>query len=394
MEKNTEKKLKVVTYIPHGDVPDIRGYAPAIVAQYLQSQLENIHHYFITNNESGKSASEQTEHGQVFRISESRVYRRIFRKITRIDPYPLHVRMARLVQKNPVDIIHVHQIEFPLKSVLKRLDSCTPKVVVHVHSIRAFRDSWGIADIYLAVSDYTKNIMIKDKGYPADKVEVLHNGVDTSQFTPAKNHQHRAGIRSKLHIRSDALVLGYVGRKQQAKGYYEYLKCVERFATENGSIIGLCAGPQPESSKSDPLHSVYTALEKKLVEEGKLISLPSLKHDQLCDIYRAINILIFATRQEQHPVVALESMASGCITIASAVGGIPETISHGKDGFLIQNPLDLEEIYTLVSDCLNDSSMLSKMATNARKRIEDHFSWHSRGVKLKSIYDNLLINQA
>ena len=100
----------------------------------------------------------------------------------------------------------------------------------------------------------------------------------------------------------------------------------------------------------------------------------------------------YAARNALHEpqgMTMLESMASGCITVSSRVGGIPESISHGESGFLLENPHDADEVLHLVEHVLDNIRNLDALRAAARKQIIENFSWDKLAMRMESIYFDL-----
>jgi len=78
--------MRAAIYVPHGAVPDKRGFAPAIVAWNHARRLKAASPLIISAREHYLSAHEIVDGIPVYRIGEGRLYRRVFRKMTRLDP--------------------------------------------------------------------------------------------------------------------------------------------------------------------------------------------------------------------------------------------------------------------------------------------------------------------
>jgi glycosyltransferase involved in cell wall biosynthesis len=167
--------VKAAIYVPHGAIPDKRGFAPAIVAWNHARRLKKVAPVIISAREDFPGAHEIVDGIPVYRIGEGRLYRRVFRKLTRLDPYPLHRRAAKILRQEPVALVHAH-----------------------VTAAR-FDERCGVADRYLAASRYVRDRLVVEKNFPPARIEVLPNGVDTALFAPARAQD--AGCRSLL-IRS------------------------------------------------------------------------------------------------------------------------------------------------------------------------------------------------
>jgi glycosyltransferase involved in cell wall biosynthesis len=91
-------------------------------------------------------------------------------------------------------------------------------------------------------------------------------------------------------------------------------------------------------------------------------------------------------------VVLLEAMASGCPVIGTNVGGIPDIITDGENGFLVpeQRPdLIAEKIVRIFTD----TELQEKFRRNGMKRIHDSFSWDIISKDFSIVYDQVFVHQ-
>lgn len=378
--------MRVIHYVPHGAIPDRRGFAPAVVAQNLAKNLRLSKPYLVSAMEDYVNTYDSTIYGDTYRIKEGAIYNRIFKKITRLDPYPLHARAATICDRLGANIFHAHQTEFEVSGFLKK-SSKKPFVALHVHAMRNFEPKRGIADIYFAVSEYTKKRMLEERHYPAEKVEVLYNGFDEELFY-MPSLEEKNSLKAILGIPANSIVVGYVGRKQQVKGFYNFLRCVKHLRQSGHEIFALCVGPTPWDVVRDENYEEEQKLLKELRAKEWFFDMEPLSHDRLSSVYKAIDVLLFATYfgGEQHPVVAVESLASGCITVSSNMFSLPETIEHGKTGFLLENPRDIDEITVVVEKIVIDFDGFRQIAIDASVDARLRFGWKKIAKKLEKIY--------
>ncbi len=380
--------MKVCEYVPHGAVPDVRGFAPAIVAQNFAKFLKE-DTYIISAAESYVKQSENSEYGDVYRIKQSELYKKLFTKITRLDPYPLYARAAKIVNKHPVDIFHAHQLEFEVDFFRKKLD-IKPKIVLHVHAVRSFIEKNGIADKYVACSEYTKRRLIEEKGYPKELVDVVYNGANVDIFSPP-SVEEKANLRQKLNIPKDAIVVSYIGRKQEAKGYGRFLNAAKELVKTRDDLFFICVGPTPADAVKDINHKELVELESKMALSGRLISSGPLGHAALSNIYKATDIVYFPTSfgGEQHPVVGVEAIASGCVLVATKFAGIVETIEDNKTGFLIEYPPREDEGLARLQYAIEHIESLSDMRKKARDFAVNTFSWDVVAAELDNVFRSI-----
>jgi glycosyltransferase involved in cell wall biosynthesis len=380
--------MRVTTIVPHGDIPDRRGFAPAIVAQELATRYQVLDSSFIALQEQPGPLLEWWRESQIRRYREGRLYQRLFRKWTRLDPWPLERRLVPLVEALRPNLVHVHQLEFPVSRFRSFLKRQLP-VVLHAHAQRSFDPARGIADAYVAVSQYTREQMVARGGYPPERVEVVHNGVDTLLFHPPDESQRRA-LRKLMGIPEGALVLGYVGRRQAAKGYHRYLVLLHRLTTRNKDVHGVVVGPEPKDAKRDSTWSASRRLHDEMAADGRLLSLPALTHDKLRHLYQVMDLVVSMTSGEQFPVMVLEAMASGCCIVTTPVGGTPEAVSDGENGRLLPVDCSDEELIHAVLGLIDDPEQRLVLTRNARSTIEQQFSWQVLSRKMERLLFKLV----
>lgn len=379
--------MKVAIYVPHGALPDKRGFAPAIVAWNHARRLKSVTPLVISAREDYPDALEIVEGIPVYRIGESRLYRRLFRKATRLDPYPLHRRAAKIAGRETPDLFHAHQLEFPVADFVRSLGRRLP-MVVHAHAVRAFDPALGLAEKYIAVSEYTRGLLI-ERGYPADRIEVIYNGVDTGIFVPPRDDEKRR-LRRELDIAPDARVVCFIGRKQTSKGFHAFLKVTDQLLRRHEDVFAVCAGPA--LYERDAERGAIKQLLAELGANPRFRDFPALQHDKLSSLYKLSDIVLLPTQHggEQHPLVVVEAMASGCLTIATGMAGINETIRHGVTGLLIKNASDLEELVEMTDSSVRNLAAMEAMRKAARDFAVSTFDWNIITRKLERLYLDLL----
>lgn len=386
--------MNVVTYLPHGAIPDVRGFAPAIVAWNLTRHLRFSQSHIICNREDYIRREEiYPGIGRVHRLKEGWIYTRLFKKISRLDPYPLHRRAAKLARSLAPDIVHAHQLEFPIKVFFKALGRHLP-VIVHAHvTHRAFDATRGIADKYIAASDYVRERLISQGGYPSERIEVIHNGVDTTLFCPP-TLEERGLLRQILGIPNEGRVVLFAGRKQEVKGFHIFLRVAEKLLARHPDVFIVAAGGEPRECAAESTYTARNILRARLAAGGRYFDLPPMPQSQLANLFKMSDIALLPSLQEPQGMTMLESMASACITVSSRVGGIPESISHGESGFLLENPHDADAALHLVGQVLDNLKNLDALRAAARKKITGNFSWDKLAMRMENIYFDLAAGHA
>ena len=372
----------ICQYVPHGAIPDKRGFAPAIVAQNISKYFTNLKPFFISNQEEYTTNYDNLDIGEVYRLKEGKIYTRFFKKITRLDPYPLHIRAAKIINKLECDFFCAHQLELPIDEFKKRINKKL-KFLVYVHaSGRKFKKERGLPEKYIAVSKFTKKFLIDKFGYPEELMEVVYNGVDTKLFDSSSNEIFR--IKNNLNVND--IVISYVGRKQESKGYLKALKIFKVLLEKYKHITIFSVGPTPPNVKNDPHLNEMKKLKEELLNYENFIDLPALPHKKLKEVYTITDILLFPSiHDEQHPLVVLEAMSSKTIVIASKISSMPEVISNNENGFLIENFKDDKNFLNQTIECIDNLNSYSYIKEKARETIISKFDWKISAQKLEEI---------
>jgi len=385
-------KLKVCQYVPHGAIPDKRGFAPAIVAQNYTKFInkEKIDMYFIANREDDPLSHECTNVGEVFRIQESKLYRRLFRKMTKLDPYPLHARAAKIVNRHPVDIMHVHQLEFPINNFRKRLIHKSEDIKIAIEApvtVNRFKDYLGVADRYIAVSQYVRNILIEN-GYPEERIVTITNGVNTDIFKPLSSTAH---LKRKYQIEEGDMVISFIGRKQEGKRFDIFLRLADYLLKKYSNVIVLAVGPEPENAKTEKTYDEREQIRNGLLKKKKYKELPPLPHSELAEIYQLTDVSVLMSLDEAQGMAMVESIASGCVTISSAVGGILESITDGYNGFLLPVDAPLEAVIEKVEEIMQtiDSDKMNSIRRKAREVAVNKYDVHVVARELEKLYQEM-----
>lgn len=379
---------KVLTYLPHGEIPDSRGFAPALVAQHFakeQHAFQNLH--VCAAEQLPIGPDQHPEWGDIYRIREGKLYRRFFRKLTKLDPYPLYKRLAKVANQYQPDIIHIHQLEFPV-AAFRRLLKKQAKIVVHGHTIRGYEPAFGMADLYLAASQHIADGLVTG-GYPADKMTVLPNGIDTARFVPLAGPAKRL-LRAELGIPVDVPVLLFFGRKQAVKGFDLFLKTVDDLSARKPNIVAIAIGPTPPNTKDDAGYLDNRALRAELVGHNVLRDFGPMPHAEIAKYLQAADIAILPSRDEPQGMAMIEAMAAGLIVVSGNVGGIRESIITGVDGFLVETLEPENKVLPVVSNILEQLELYRGVGSNAHESAVARFDWRTLGARLAQIYSGLV----
>jgi glycosyltransferase involved in cell wall biosynthesis len=233
----------------------------------------------------------------------------------------------------------------------------------------------------IAVSDFTRRELLRYYEVKEKKIRVIHNGVDVNKFKPASD---RRKAKEELGLSPEDIAVLSVGRLYARKGLFTLIESmvpvIRKF--KNAKFIISGKGLSNEMSKLD-------AHAAKLGVRGNIIFTGYFPDEKLPELYQAADVFAFSTFYENFPFAVLEAMSTGLPVVSTNVGGIPEMIEDGKNGFLVP-PFSPQELGDRVLYFLEHAAASSEMALLARKTVEERFDWRLIVKKVLRVYDEAL----
>lgn len=300
--------------------------------------------------------------------------------------------IAALKEAASVDVIHCHWSIAGLAGVVAG-KLFKKKVILMMHGAEVFvlgksrvlRFLLQHIDCLISNSTFTEKKTLAV--YPVPKHVVIPPGVDTDRFSP---RHATAGLRRSLNIAADDIFVLSIGKFIPRKGF-EYLIEAFNIIVNRHKInhIKLRIGGR------GPLKTNYEQLIRRYSLQRFIEFLGYIPDDQMPAYYSAADIFVLPSiiddrgDTEGLGVVFLEANACKTPVIGSRVGGIPDVIVDGENGFLVEqkNSLDLaDKIY----DLSGDVSLRNRMGKNGRRIVKDNFNWDKIAKKIIGIYDLLL----
>ena len=209
--------------------------------------------------------------------------------------------------------------------------------------------------------------------YPAERIQVCYNGIDTSRFYFSPDRVRLPGVEEA------DLVIGTVCVLRPEKNLGHLLEAFERVRLLRPRMKLLIVGSGPE--KDGLMTKAAT-----LGIANECIFLPSTP--DVPAAMRSIDIFVHPSLTEGLPNGVMEAMACGCTVVASRVGGCPELIEEGRTGFLFRAG-DLEDLTRSLTAAIMADDRRGCISAAAAEHMKG-FSIARAAARMQEIYDSFL----
>ncbi len=229
--------------------------------------------------------------------------------------------------------------------------------------------------IVIACSQRVKRELHKWYNVPEDDVVVIPNGVDLAAFNPDVCRVQRKGARERFGVLENEFLLLFAGNEFARKGLETVIMAMKELA--NPSIRLLVAG----GGRIEP----YRRFADRLGVLGQVTFAGHVNDMVPC--YGAADLFVFPTRYEAFGLVITEAMACGVPVLVSASAGSAEDfICDGRDGILISDPRDPQEVAAKIRLIREDWELRTRLSSLARLRVIE-LGWETYGRRLLEVYD-------
>ncbi|MBN9503130.1 MAG: hypothetical protein BGO01_11650 [Armatimonadetes bacterium 55-13] len=214
---------------------------------------------------------------------------------------------------------------------------------------------------------------------PADKVDVIFNGVNAEKFEFDWSDTERAAHRAKLALPEENIVM-FVGRFVREKGIQVLLNAAGAILAQKPNTKFLIVG----GGNRDKLEEFvdWAGLSDKVLFTG------FMANRSLHMLYRCADVAVFPSLYEPFGIVALEAMAADAAVVASDAGGLQEVVLHDKTGTsCFAN--NAESLAWAVLRVLDDPARAKKLKIAARERLTSDFDWSGLADQTIEVYDRV-----
>lgn len=311
------------------------------------------------------------------------VHRIGFPKIKFLGVVVFWLKALRVLKRINPDIVHAQSTGIGISAFLAKKLLGKP-YVVYCRGSEVYL-SWLFTKPMLklalknanAVIALTEDMKAEIQKICSGEILVIPNGIDLESF----ENFSREKARAKLQIKMGEEVILFVGTLRPIKGVKYLIQAMDIIAKQDAGIKLVLVGDGEERQALEEL-----VKELDLEEDVKFIG--KVPNEEVPEYMVGSDAFVLPSLSEGFPNVVLEAMASALPIVASKVGGLPEIVKDGENGFLVEpkNPGQIAEKVLLL---FGGEELRKSISRNNKEKAKD-YSWESVVERLEEVYLEVL----
>ncbi len=307
----------------------------------------------------------------------------------------LEKRMADLGPQVEFDVLHVHDWLTAFAGISFKHYLRKPMVLT-IHSTEVGRaqglhgpDSFSIDGIEwwtayeanrVVVTSHSMKREICDHFHlPWDKVDVIPNAIDVTQYNPPVD---TGSVRARYGVGWGEKLVLCVGRLVPQKGIEYFISAIPSIAQRYPEAKFVIVG---EGWSRDYLEGIA----RSTGHTRRILFTGFISDSEVIALMASADVLVIPSIYEPFGIVALEGMATGVPVVASRVGGLAEVIEHDRTGIFVY-PRNPGSIAWGVDQILSNPSHAEWLTQNARERLHKTYSWEAVAMKTVEVYEKVV----
>jgi len=300
--------------------------------------------------------------------------------------------LFRILKKHRADTLHLHFVGFlTFYPWIAKLAGVKQTFFTDHHSrpagyVARRAPIWKRAAARMIGWPLTKVICVSNYGYqcmttvnllPRDRYQMIYNGIDLARVTSADGAGRR--FRERFAIPADRTIVGQVSWIIPEKGIADFLEMARRVSAQRTDVQFVLAG---EGAQREQYMRDAAAMGL-----GDRVTFTGMIDDPFGEgIFHAFDVVCqFSRWEEVFGWMIAEAMAHQTPVVATRVGGIPELISDGQSGYLVERG-DAESMSKRVLQLVSDRDLRASMGQSAQQTVEAKFDLKTRVAQLVASY--------
>ena len=303
--------------------------------------------------------------------------------------------LAGIIKKKRADILHLHGFKAGLLGRLASFTSLRVPVVLTVHNYIAHQERSSLPPFcfyfaenilsrrtsrIIAVSEALKKNLSDSMGIPDHKIIKIYNGINFEKFSSGGGTNNNHDIPEPKN--SDGIsTVGTAARFAPQKGVADLLRAARLVIDKGMRCKFLIAGDGP----------LRKELEEQVRSSGLQNHVQFLGHVADMPIFlNSLDIFVLPSRSEGLSVTLLEALAAGKPVVATRVGGVPEIITDGVNGYLVPAQ-DSYQMAGKIIELLENSKRRNSMSEKGILGVKENFTVQKMIDQTRSLYEELLL---
>ena len=297
---------------------------------------------------------------------------------------PLHdalavFRLARLIRQVRPTILHTHTAKAGTVGRVAALFAgrARPSIVVHTFHGHVLRGYFGptkskvfrelerllakVTTVLVAVSPEVRDDLVSLGVAPAEKFVVVRLGIELEQRVAST--VPRDEVRRQLGIPPERFVVGWIGRMTGVKQTHDLLAALTELRAGGVDAGLLVVGDGPDRAGFE-----QAARDLGLVRHCLFLGY----QEDVAPWYAAMDAVALPSGNEGTPVTVIEALAAGKPVVAYEVGGVPDVVREGVDGFLVKAG-DTSGLASRLAQLAADPELGHRLGEAGRKRVLERY---------------------
>ncbi len=282
---------------------------------------------------------------------------------------------VKLFKSEKIDILHINHSNYWRPAEIVAAKILRIPIITHYRVITKQPGPFvKYSNLIIANSEYTRDASLSH----GVKRVAIHNIVDTERYDSA------ISLREELNIGLDKIVISFLGQIKKIKGIDLFISMAKKITDDNVVflIAGACRG-----EKSGGGSYTEAQLKNEISDDSRIIYLGHRTDVQ--NVYKTSDIIVMPSQwDEPFGLINVEAGASKLPIVASRVGGIPEIIEHGKNGFLVERD-DINQFVNCVKLLIDDENLRKSIGLTARTIVNERFE-ENPIRELEAVYEKVI----